>query len=341
MDVFYRGPIAKAIACQVREAGGWLDESDLAAFKAEWREPIAIHYKGYEVFTTPPPLASFQLLETLNLLGDDDVASWGHNSVEHLHQLIEAIKLAVADRLAYAYSEPVPVQSLLDKAYAQVQRRRIDPQCAGVSEGERFNSDTLPNQIREGRPQDFVKEHTTHFACADSEGNVVTVTQTLGGLFEGFMVPGTGILLNNILEWLDVNQESAYCLRPGRKPSNNMSPAQVARNGQFVMSIGTPGSYGIMQTTAQMLMNVLDFGLNIQEAIEAPRIRVYRERRVDIEGRVSAAVRDGLAQRGHQVNAIADWTWSVGGGQGIVRDPETGAWQAGADPRRDGYALAW
>jgi gamma-glutamyltranspeptidase/glutathione hydrolase len=119
-----------------------------------------------------------------------------------------------------------------------------------------------------------------------------------------------------------------------------MSPTQVFRDGAFHVSIGTPGSYGILQTTPQMLLNVLEFGMNIQEAIEAPRVRVYRDRLIDAEARISAETRAGLAQRGHQVNAIDDWSWIVGGGQGIVRDPESGVLMAGADPRRDGYALA-
>ena len=119
-----------------------------------------------------------------------------------------------------------------------------------------------------------------------------------------------------------------------------MSPTQVFRDGAFALSIGTPGSYGILQTTPQMVLNVLEHGMNVQEAIDAPRVRVYRDRLVDAESRVPAETRAALAGRGHQVNPIADWSWVVGGGQGIARDPESGALMAGGDPRRDGYALA-
>jgi len=119
-----------------------------------------------------------------------------------------------------------------------------------------------------------------------------------------------------------------------------MSPTQVFKDGAFALSIGTPGSYGILQTQPQMLLNALEFGLNVQEAIEAPRVRVYRDRLVDAEGRIDSETRQALAARGHQVNVLDDWSWVVGGGQGIVRDPESGALMAGADPRRDGYALA-
>ncbi len=364
-EIFYRGPIAKAIARAVREAGGWLGEEDLAEFKPEWREPATIAYRGQQVYSMPPPFSAFQMLETLNILEGYDLRAWGHNSVDYLHHLIEAVKLGSADRLAYAYSGQVPIAGLLSKKYADSQRARIDAKRAAVSEGERHTRERLPNQITEGRPSTregyapsdspatregyapsdspakFADEHTTHFACADAAGTVVSVTQTLGVPFgSGFAIPGTGLVLNNILKWMDLDPASPNVVRAGRKAGTMMSPTQVFRDGAFALSIGTPGSYGILQTTAQMLLNVLEFGMNVQEAIEAPRVRVYRDRLVDAEARITPEVRAGLAARGHQVNEIGDWSWIVGGGQGLMRDAASGALMAGADPRRDGYALA-
>jgi len=340
-EAFYRGPIAQSIARAVREAGGWLAEADLAGFAPEWREPLAVTYRGWEVCSVPPPFSAFQMLETLNILEGYDVAAWGHNSPDYLHHFIEAVKLGSADRLAYAYSPDVPVRGLVSKAYAASQRVRIDPGRAAVSEGERFNPTRLPGQIGEGHPADFMNEQTTHFACADADGTVVSVTQTLGVPFgSGFAVPGTGLVLNNILKWMDRDPASPNVLRPGRKAGTMMSPTQVFRDGAFALSIGTPGSYGILQTQPQMLLNMLAFGLNVQEAIEAPRVRVYRGRLVDAEARIPVETREALVRRGHEINAIDDWSWIVGGGQGIGRDPESGALMAGADPRRDGYALA-
>lgn len=340
-EVLYRGPIGRAIARAVEDAGGWLSEADLAAFSPEWREPLSITYRGQQVYSVPPPFSAFQMLETLNILEGFDVVGWGHNSMEYLHHLVEAIKLASADRLAHAYSPDAPIRGLVSKAYAASQRGRIDPTRAAVSEGERFNAVRLPGQISEGHPASFVNEQTTHFACADAEGTVASVTQTLGSPFgSGFAVAGTGVVLNNILKWMDRDPASPNVLRPGRKAGTMMSPTQVFRDGAFAVSIGTPGSYGILQTQPQMLLNVLEFGMNIQEAIEAPRVRVYRDRLLDAEGRIAAETREGLARRGHQVNVVDDWSWVVGGGQGLVRDPESGALMAGADPRRDGYALA-
>ena len=364
-EVFYRGPIARAIARAVREAGGWLGEEDLAEFKPEWREPATIAYRGQQVYSMPPPFSAFQMLETLNILEGYDLRAWGHNSVDYLHHLIEAVKLGSADRLAYAYSGQVPIAGLLSKKYADSQRARIDAKRAAVSEGERHTRERLPNQITEGRPSTregyapsdspatregyapsdspakFADEHTTHFACADAAGTVVSVTQTLGVPFgSGFAIPGTGLVLNNILKWMDLDPASPNVVRAGRKAGTMMSPTQVFRDGAFALSIGTPGSYGILQTTAQMLLNVLEFDMNVQEAIEAPRVRVYRDRLVDAEARITPEVRAGLAARGHQVNEIGDWSWIVGGGQGLMRDAASGALMAGADPRRDGYALA-
>jgi gamma-glutamyltranspeptidase / glutathione hydrolase len=341
LEAFYRGPLARTIARAVQEAGGWLAEEDLAAFEATWRQPVTITYRGAEVCSMPPPFSAFQMLETLNVMEGFDVRGWGHNSVDYLHHLIETIKLASADRLAYAYGDRTPIAGLVAKSYAASQRARIDGRRAAVSEGERYDPRRLPGQIAEGHPARFENEQTTHFACADGDGMVVSVTQTLGMPFgSGFAVPGTGIVLNNILKWADRDAASPNVLRPGRKSGTMMSPTQVFRDGGFRLSIGTPGSYGILQTQSQMLLNVLEFDMNVQEAIEAPRVRVYRDHLVDVEGRIDPATRAGLTERGHQVNVLDDWSWVVGGGQGIARDPDSGALMAGADPRRDGYALA-
>ena len=167
------------------------------------------------------------------------------------------------------------------------------------------------------------------------------VTQTLGVPFgSGVAVPGTGLVLNNILKWMDLDPASPNVVKPGRKAGTMMSPTHVFKDGAFALSVGTPGSYGILQTQPQMLLNLLEFGFTMQEAIEQPRVRVYRDRLVDAESRIPESAREDLARRGHEINVLADWSWIVGGGQGIARDPESGAWMAGADPRRDGYALA-
>jgi len=147
-------------------------------------------------------------------------------------------------------------------------------------------------------------------------------------------------LLNNMLKWADVHPESPNRIVGGRKAGMMFSPTQMFRGTDFVMSIGTPGSFGILQTTPQIILNILEFGMNVQEAIEAPRIRVQRNRGVDAEGRIGANVIRELTARGHEITRVDDWSTIVGGVQAILRDPESGALQAGADPRRDGYAIA-
>ena len=197
----------------------------------------------------------------------------------------------------------MPIKGLLSKAYAASQRARIDPARAAVSEGERHNREKLAGQIAEGHPAKFANEQTTHFACADADGTVVSVTQTLGVPFgSGFAVPGTGLVLNNILKWMDLDPASPNVVRPGRKAGTMMSPTQVFKDGAFAFSVGTPGSYGILQTQPQMLLNLLEFGFNIQEAIEQPRVRVYRDRLVDAEARIPAvhARRAAPARARHQ-----------------------------------------
>jgi gamma-glutamyltranspeptidase/glutathione hydrolase len=365
-EAFYRGPIARAIARTMEAHGGWITEADLAAYQPTWGTPLGIAFRGHEVCVPPPPTNALQSVQTLHLLEGFDLRAMGHNSVEYLHHFIEAAKVASADRVGLNVLHPdAPIAGLISPGYAAHRRALIDPRRAGVSGGERWSAERLTGEILPGRPSDFVvggadaaaasareagpaddrpdfaKEHTTHFAVADGDGTVVTVTQTLGSPFgSGVMVPGTGMLLNNLLMWADLEPGSPAVLRGGAPMQTRMAPTQVFRDGAFLLSIGTPGSYGILQTTPQMLLNVVEFGMTVQEAIEAPRVRAYRDRLVDVEGRIPESVRDGLAARGHQVNVIEDWSWVVGGGQGIRRDPESGALQGGADPRRDGYALA-
>jgi gamma-glutamyltranspeptidase/glutathione hydrolase len=362
-DAFYRGPLARSIARTLEAQGGWLGESDLAAYRPTWGTPLSVGFRGHEVCVPPPPTNAIQALQTLQILEGFDLSAMGHNSIEYLHHFIEAAKIASADRVGLDVLRPgAPIAGLLSPRYAAERRKLIDASRAGVSGGERWNAERLPGEIPPGRPSDldagglpagaavvagsdsgpdFMREHTTHFAVADGDGTVVTVTQTLGSPFgSGVMVPGTGMLLNNLLMWADLDPASPAALRGGAPMQTRMAPTQVFRDGAFLLSIGTPGSYGILQTTPQMLLNVVEFGMAVQEAIEAPRVRAYRDRLVDVEGRIPPETRGGLAARGHQVNAIDDWSWVVGGGQGIRRDPESGALQAGADPRRDGYALA-
>ena len=341
-DPLYKGDLGKRLCDAVQGAGGWLTPEDLAAFRVEWLDPVVSMFHGDEVVSVPPPAAGTQVLETLNILEGFDLKHLGHNSAEALHLVIEAVKLAMADRIAYQSLPGCPVAGLLSKAYAEAQRGRIDPAQASMCGGERFIADLPEGAVQPGDPYGYNREHTTHFSVVDGEGNAASITQTLGSPFgSGFIAGDTGILLNNLLMWNDLDPRSPNVLAPHRKVETRMAPTQVFRNGRALIAIGTPGSYGIPQTTTQMLLNLLEYDMDIQAAIEAPRVRVYRDRTVDAEARIPAEVRAALTARGHAIRELPEWSWVVGGGQGVCVDPESGTLMGGADPRRDGYAMGW
>jgi gamma-glutamyltranspeptidase/glutathione hydrolase len=341
-DPLYDGDLGKRLCDAVQGAGGWLTPEDLAAFQVEWLDPVVSMFRGDEVVSVPPPAAGPQVLETLNILEGFDLKAFGHNSADALHLIIEAVKLAMADRIAYQPLPDCPVAGLLSKGYAEAQRKRIDPARASMCGGERFTADLPEGAVQPGDPYGYTREHTTHFSVVDAEGNAASITQTLGSPFgSGFIAGDTGILLNNLLMWNDLDPRSPNVLAPHRKVETRMAPAQVFRNGRALIAIGTPGSYGIPQTTTQMLLNLLEYDMNIQAAIEAPRVRVYRDRTVDAEARIPAEVRVALTARGHVIRELPEWSWVVGGGQGVFVDPESGTLMGGADPRRDGYAMGW
>jgi gamma-glutamyltranspeptidase/glutathione hydrolase len=341
-DHFYRGSLGRRIVQSLRVQGGHMTEEDLADYHAVWKEPIATTYRGYRIACPPPPCAGIQYLETFNLLETYDLAASGQNSVQTIHLMAEAMKVAVADRIAYAARPDVPTARLLSREYAAARRTLIDPARATPSQGERYTGPIPAGAVLPGEPERALKECTTHFDVVDGEGNAVSVTQSLGdGFGSGVMAGDTGLLLNNFAYWFDLHPDSPNVIAPRKPIEMCMAPAAVFRDDDLFMVIGTPGSFGILETTPQMIANVLDHGFSIQAAIEAPRFRTYEGTTIEIEARIPKPVRDELLARGHTVRLIDDWSFLVGGGQGIMVDPDSGALMGGADPRRDGYALGW
>jgi gamma-glutamyltranspeptidase / glutathione hydrolase len=341
-DALYRGELGRRLVRAVQEAGGWLTEADLAAFTPTWPEPLAVDFHGYRVHMPPPPSLGFQTLESLAILAEANLEALGHNSAEYLHLVLEAIKLASADRTRYVRDGLPTIRALLEPAYAAERRARIDPHTAAPSEGERYLANKT-DEVPPGEPARHAREHTTHFEAADRWGNLVAVTQSNGAPFgNGFVAGDTGIVLNNFLYWTDLDPASPTVMRPNAPRDSSMAPCIVARaDGRPVLGIGTPGSFGILQTTLQMLLNRLVFGLDVQASIEAPRVRAFERTIVEVEARIPEPVRAALAERGHEVRTLDAWTWRVGGAHGIARDPDTGVLSAGADPRRDGQAVAF
>jgi gamma-glutamyltranspeptidase/glutathione hydrolase len=346
-DVFYRGELARQIVQASQKMGGLFTAEDLAEYEPWWEEPIEIDYRGYRVLSAPPNSDGFQMLQTLKILEGYQPNQLDYGSAETLHRMIEATKLAITDRIKYA-GDPnhthIPLAGLLSSQYAAEQRARIDMNAAAAVQGEYYNPGGQEGALPPGNMDPALMGSTTHLAVADSEGNVVTLTQSLGsGFGSGIAIGETGIFLNNVANWFDVatDVEVPNNIGPRRLVEWCPTPAQVFKDGKFYLSIGTPGGYGIAQTTAQMLMHVLDFGMNVQQAIEAPRFKCTIGRTVEMEARFSPEVREELAGRGQQVAVLEPWDRGVGGAQGIKVDQAAGILSGGADPRRDGYAMGW
>ena len=209
--------------------------------------------------------------------------------------------------------------------------------------GEHMTPDGPAGEVAPGDPGQWLNECTTHFDAIDADGNAVSCTQSLGSGFGSKMVvPGTGVALNNFMRWFDLAPQSPNVIGPSKKNEMCVSPAQIWDDAGLRLLIGTPGSYGILQTTPQMIMNFIDHQMNVQAAIEAPRVKTGAAGyKVDAENRIDHEVCAELERRGHELNFIGDWSMGVGGGQGIAVDADTGSFMGGADPRRDGYALGW
>ncbi|MGE5191894.1 MAG: gamma-glutamyltransferase [Deltaproteobacteria bacterium] len=344
-DYFYRGELAEHIDRFMRDEGGLITGDDLAGYRPDWETPIDVTYRGHTVKTCPPNNEGFQILQTLKLLEGFDLARLGHNSSDYIHLLSETVKLAVADRIRWAGDpkfSPVPLDRLLSDPYIAERRKLINHQSASRSEGERWRGTPTVPPVRPGS----IDGLTTHLSAVDEEGNVASITQSLGhGFGSGMFVPGTGVALNSFAYWCEIDPAcpTPNLMAPGKRWAACMAPVQVFREGgkKFWFSIATPGSYGILHTTVQMLLNIVEFGADCQAAIEAPRFRLYEETRMQIESRVRSDVLRDLSRRGHQLEIVGDFNYVVGGGQSVMIDPESGARLAGADPRRDGYALAY
>jgi gamma-glutamyltranspeptidase/glutathione hydrolase len=326
--VLHGGPLGAAIAEEMRARGGFLTLDDLAQAKAEWYEPIGIDYRDVRVLTAPPPANSFPALVRLGMMSRFPPGSLEHNSVEYLHRFAEVTKHAFWTRLRYASDPdvaPVPLDLLLSEAYWQEQVDRIDADKA------------IPF---EPPGRDGPESHTTHFVVADAEGNVVSATQTLGNSFGArIMAPGTGIWLNNSLAYSTFepagNPMDAF---PGRHKLSGDVPMLLVRDGRVWAALGTPGGHTIAQTVPQMVMNLVDFGMDIQAALSAPRISFVEPDVIIVERGIPESVMDGLRARGHSIRAVG----GVGNAHGVVLeygpDGRPVRFFGGSDPRGHGLA---
>ena len=324
--LMYGGALGKKVIERLVELGGCLTMDDLMDTKAEWIDPVAVSYRGRTIHVPPPPCEAFQYLLTLRILEGFDLAKMPRNGTDHVDTVLRAIRVAAGVRIANGVPSPQKLAELLSDGHVESLRARV----------------------RDGKPVDGPTEqwtapasegHTTSFSIADKHGNMVCVTQSLGSVFgSGVVVPGTGVCLNNFLYWADVNPKSPNRVKQGDPMPVCVAPSIVTQDDRPVLALGTPGSYGILQTQAQAMVQYVDFGLPLQQAIEAPRARLTDGRAVLLESRVESTVRDELRARGHDLMSGPDWTMKVGGMQGVAIDA-TGTFTGGCDPRRDSYVV--
>ncbi|MBK8503781.1 MAG: gamma-glutamyltransferase [Saprospiraceae bacterium] len=354
IDVFYKGDIARQIATAFAQDGGFISEKDLASVpeKVKWVDPISIKYRDYTVYNNPPPGMGIQQLQVLKIMEGFDLKKLGHNSVEYLAHLLEAIYLCRIDTDKYIgdpnYVE-VPVDRLLSEDYISKQRETV------IARVKKRKAYMIDKSIIIGQAQHAPTASdntftfaTTSLSVVDQWGNAAVIIQTHGGGFgSGYVAGKTGLVFNSALDWMTLKPGEANSVAPGKAVGWCVGGMmQFHKDGKPDLIVGSPGSFGILQSVPQVAMNVVDFGMNIQDAIGAPRFRWKDElgsvpaKELIMETRVPADVRKTLEQMGYVLDtSLGAWTMTVGGVQGITIDHQTGWISGGADPRRNGYSI--
>lgn len=353
VDGFYRGSVAEAFDTYMRENGGIITKEDLAHYlevRPRVLEAAYGTYKGYQIYSmSPPSSGGTHIVQMLNILENFDMRGYGHNSPESIHLMSEAMKRAFADRSAYmadpAFVE-LPIEGLTSKEYARDLAATIDMDIPSfyLDEGDPFkyqsfapvDAYTLAQMI----PEDA--QSTTHLSVADAQGNIVAMTNTINFFFGAHaVVSGTGVKLNNQPANFDSEPGRVNSPEPGKTPLSSMSPTIVMTpDGKPFLSVGTPGATRIFPSVMQILLNIIDYDMNIQEAIEAPRIFAPTAD-ISLEGRIPYNVISALEEMGHALNVRGDWDLFFGGAQGVFVDEKTGKLIGGADPRREGSVMGY
>jgi len=332
-DAFYKGPLAQSIVKAVQSDGGIMTLEDLANYEVRLREPVYGNYRGFEIISaTPPSSGGAHVIELLNIMENFDLTEMGLNSAESIHAWAEAMKLIYADRAEYMGDTDfidVPLKDLTSKQYARRQFERIDMNkpVKKQTAGELLSTES---------------GSTTHFSVVDKDGNMVAYTKTINHFFgSGITVPGTGILLNDQMDDFDKRPGQANSITGGKKPLSSMSPMLLMKNGKSFATIGTPGGMRIITTMALLISNIVDFGMDIQTAIDTPRINNYAKGALKIESRIPLEVQKALQQKGHKLSVKKPFDLYFGGAQGIIIDQQSSMKHGGADPRRDGKAVGY
>jgi gamma-glutamyltranspeptidase/glutathione hydrolase len=330
-DAFYKGEIAKAIADYCEKNGGFISLADMAAHKSEWVEPISTTYRGYTVYEIPPNGQGLTALLALNILEGFDLAALSRRPVRYYHTLIEATKLAFADRNRYisdpAFSK-VPVAELLSKEYAAKRRALINPNKALAL--------PRPGELNLG-------SDTTYFTIVDKDGNAVSFINSLFDSFGSGIVAGdTGIVLQNRGTAFSLDPDHPNHLEPGKRPFHTIIPAMVFKDNELFMSFGVMGGGIQPQGHVQVLVNIIDLGMGLQQALDAPRYRYMTGKDVLLEDEIPASVISRLMALGHRrASPPGILRSSMGGGQAIMIDPVSRTLMGASDPRKDGLAIGY
>lgn len=342
---FYEGALAQRICAALGPAGSPLERSDFADYHARWVRPITTTYRGFEVAQMPPSTQGFAALQILNLLEGFDLAALGEGTADYYHHIVEAVKVAFADRDEWL-TDPafvdIPLDTLLSKEYASTRRALIDPARALASEA-------IEPGLRYGEKFDrrVPGGDTVYFSAADADGLVVSIIQSIYHDFGGAVIGGdTGIILQNRGSFFALDERHPNRLAPGKRTFHTIIPAMMLEDGQPVLAYGTMGGEGQPQTQAALVTRIVDFGFDVQQAIEAPRWLMGRtwgteSRNLSLESRISDEIARELTLRGHPVRIVSAWEGTVGHAQAIRVDRESGFFEGGADPRGDGAALGY
>ncbi|MGB7308310.1 MAG: gamma-glutamyltransferase, partial [Candidatus Acidiferrales bacterium] len=330
-DAYYRGEIAKRIVALSARMGGTMRPGDLADYSSEWVEPISTTYHGWTVYEIPPNGQGIAALEMLNIMERFPLAQWGQNSADALQAMIEAKKLAYADMYRYV-GDPkfshIPVQGMLSKDYAAERAKLIDMAKANCN-------------VPPGDPGLPTKGDTTYLTVVDSAGNMVSLIQSNYAEFgSGLVADGTGFALQDRGGLFKLDPASPDALAGHKRPLHTIIPAFMT-DGRQRIAFGIMGGFNQAQAHAQFVSDIVDFGMNIQAALEAPRFckRTFEGCDVDMENRIPASVRDDLTKRGQQIVLHGAYTATVGGGQAVERNVATGVNYGASDPRKDGAAI--
>ncbi len=327
-DAFYKGEIAEVILQTSERLGGTMTAEDLASFQPEWVTPISIDYRGWRVYELPPNSQGMAALEMLNFMETRPLAAGGALSAEEMHKRIEAMKLAYSDLHRYnadPHTSDVPVPQLLSKEYARARGARIDPKKANCN---------VP-------PGDPIGSNTTYLTVVDREGNIVSWIQSIYGYFGSHVtVEGMGFELQNRGAGFTLDPTHPNVLAGGKRPFHTIIPAFMEKGDRHI-GFGIMGGSVQPMAHAQFVSNFIDYGMNLQAALEAPRFAATTANGcvVSVEGRVPAETLAGLKERGHEVRVGHGYIESMGRGQAILHDSATGTNFAASDPRADGAAI--